>query len=351
MDLVFFSTHITKGENQMKILSILAVLSLVCLFVGCGEGDEETMDEPEGQTPDIATITGNVTLEGENDHSRTVVNLYRDEIPIGTSETDASGNYSIGLKRIGSHKLVFEKEGFVSVSQEISITEGANPAESAMLQPGGVVTGIVRYDVRTPDKTQLEATIINESNGQEIVVKSAEKGKYEITVLPGIYTVIVEDTVPDAGYSPVEHKGIEVKVGDSIILETLLTTWPYFEAEDATEINRMEIEDDPALSGGACIVAAGGRITFEIMIPEDGDYIIWGRVWAKDGDSDSFFVGVNVDEASDLWDLPEGGTWRWHKAPPKFKMSKGKNSLTVKTREVNSKLDRIFLTTSSSAQP
>ena len=184
-------------QNQIKILSILTALSMICLFTGCGEDDEGTTDELEDRTPDIATITGEVTLEGGNDHSGIEVYLYSDEIPIGISEIDASGNYSIGLKKIGSYKLVFEKEGFTSVSQEVSVIEGVNPTEPAILQPGVAITGIVRYDLGFPDETQLEATIINESNGQEIVLEPDGNVRYRITVLPGIYTVIVEDTLND----------------------------------------------------------------------------------------------------------------------------------------------------------
>jgi hypothetical protein len=342
----------------MKILSVLIILSLLWLFAGCGEDANETIDEPEDNTPDVATLTGKVTLAGENDHSGIGIYLYLDESLASQSKTDASGNYSIGAKKTGVYILEFEEDGFLTVAQEITIVEGANSATAATLEAGGTITGTVSFDLKQPDNPQIEITIINESNGQEFIVEADNHGKYRITILPGNYTVIVENTTPDAELS-FKQEGVEVKVGDSILMDALLSTWPYFEAEDATIIKApMLIKEDPAASGGKYIVGDGvGYAIYDIMVPEDGEYIIWGRVLAKDGGSDSFLVGVNVDEPSNAWDVPQG-TWTWDRVshrdgpdPVIFEMSKGKNSIIVKTREANTKLDKMFLTTSSSARP
>jgi len=343
----------------MKILSILIVLSLLWLFVGCGGDVDETSSEPADKTPDVATLAGMANLEGGSDYSGIEINLYRDGTFLNLSETDASGNYSIGLKRADDCTLTFEKDGFVTVTREIAIAEGVNSAEAVTLKPGGVITGVVSFDVKTPDETQLKATIIAEASGQEFTAEPDRNGKYRLTVLPGSYTVIIEDIAPDATFPPAKHEGVEVKVDDSVFIDTLLSTWPYFEAEDATEIvEPMVTEDDPAASGGKYLLGNGkGYAVFDIMIPEDGDYIIWGRVLAKDGGSDSFYVGVNVDDPNNAWDTPHGG-WTWDRVsnrggddPVIFEMSQGKNSITIKTREANTKLDKIFLTTSSSARP
>lgn len=343
----------------MKILSISVILSLVWLFVGCGEDAEEAIDGTEDKTPDVVTLTGKATLAGESNHSGIRVCLYRDESLVDQSETDASGNYSIGSKKAGDYRLEFERDGFVTVTQEITIAEGANSAEAATLEPGGIITGTVNFDVSTPDKQQLKVTIINEANGQEFVAKPDRHGKYRLTVLPGSYTVIAEDATPDSKFPSVEQEGVEVKVGDTILMDVLLSTWPYFEAEDATIIKApMRIAEDPAASGGKYILGADlGYAIFDVMIPEDGNYIIWGRVSAKDGGSDSFLVGVNVDEPANTWDVPQGA-WTWDRVsrrdgpdPVIFEMSKGENSIIFKTREINTKLDKIFLTTSSSARP
>jgi hypothetical protein len=347
-----------RGENQMKILSISVILPLIWLFVGCGEDVEETMDGSEDKSPDVATVTGKATLAGENNHSGIGIYLYRDESLVNQSETDASGNYSIGLRKTGDYILKFEEDRFVTVTQEITIAEGANSAAPVTLEPGGVIAGTVDFDVKPPDKPQLKVTIINEANGQESIVKP-DRGRYRVTVLPGTYTVIAEDAAPDSRFPSVEQEGVEVKVGDIISMDALLSTWPYFEAEDATVIKApMTIDEDPGASGGKYVLGVDlGYAIFDIMIPEDGDYIIWGRALAKDGGSDSFLVGVNVDEPANTWDVPQGA-WTWDRVsnrngpdPVIFEMLKGKNSIVFKTRESNTKLDKIFLTTSPSAQP
>jgi len=343
----------------MKFLWISIILILPLLFVGCGEDGEEELDTSGDKTPDIATLTGTATLTGENSHSGIEIYLYLDGSPVSQSGSDASGNYSIGLKKTGDYTLEFAKDGFVTATQEITIVEGTNSATSLTLEPGGAITGTVSFDLKQPSKLQLKITVIDESSGQEFVAQSDQRGKYRITVLPGSYKVVVEDTTPDSIFPVFEQEGVEITVGATILMDVLMSTWPYFEAEDATTIKApMVVKDDPAASGGKYIVGDGvGYAIFEITVPEEGNYIIWGRVLAKDGGSDSFLVGVNVDEPSDAWDVPQGA-WQWDRVsrrdgpdPVLYEMSKGKNSITFKTREANTKLDKIFLTTSSSARP
>ncbi len=145
----------------------------------------------------------------------------------------------------------------------------------------------------------------------------------------------------------------------SAVTDVPLTTWPYFEAEEATEIYPpMEAEQDASASGGKYIVSRGGEgwIRFDIDIPDDGVYILWGNTFAKDGKSDSFRVGVNIDsQPAAIWDVPLGG-WQWSKVKTRtgaltFELAKGKNSLFFWNRETDTKLDKIFLTTDPNASP
>jgi hypothetical protein len=145
----------------------------------------------------------------------------------------------------------------------------------------------------------------------------------------------------------------------SAVTDVLLTTWPYFEAEEATEINPpMEVVQNADASGGKYVVNRGesGWIRFDINIPEDGVYILWGSTFAKDGGSDSFRISVNIDtHATAVWDLPIGG-WQWSKVksrtgPLTFELAKGKNSFIFWSRETDAQLDKIFLTTDPDASP
>ena len=145
----------------------------------------------------------------------------------------------------------------------------------------------------------------------------------------------------------------------SAVTDVLLTTWPYFEAEEATEIYPpMEVEQDADASGGKYIVSRGGEgwIRFDINIPDDGVYILWGSAFAKDGKSDSFRVGANIDsKPTAIWDVPLGG-WQWSKVKARtgaltFELDKGKNSFIFWNREADTQLDQIFLTTDPNASP
>jgi hypothetical protein len=141
--------------------------------------------------------------------------------------------------------------------------------------------------------------------------------------------------------------------------DVLPATWPYFEAEEATEIYPpMEVEQDADASGGKYIVSRGGEgwIRFDIDVPDDGVYILWGSAFAKDGGSNSFQVGANIDVRPDtIWDVPLGG-WQWSKVKARkraltFKLAKGKNSIIFWNREAGTQLDQIFLTTDPNASP
>ena len=143
------------------------------------------------------------------------------------------------------------------------------------------------------------------------------------------------------------------------VTDVLLTTWPYFEAEKATEIYPpMEVEQDADASGGKYIVSRGGEgwIRFDIDIPDDGVYILWGSTFAKDGKSNSFRVGANIDtQPTAIWDVPVGG-WHWSKVKDRngaltFELAKGKNSFIFWSREAGTQLDEIVLTTDPNVSP
>jgi hypothetical protein len=143
--------------------------------------------------------------------------------------------------------------------------------------------------------------------------------------------------------------------------EALLATWPLFEAEDATEIHPpMEVVQDDAASGGKYIVSRGGKgkgwVRFDIDVPDDGVYILWGNTFAKDRKSNAFRVGVNIDtQPTAIWDVPVGD-WEWSKVKDRngrltFELAKGKNSLIFSSHEPGTQLDAIMLTTDPYASP
>ena len=51
-----------------------------------------------------------------------------------------------------------------------------------------------------------------------------------------------------------------------------------------------------------------GEYNFEVAV--SGNYAIWGRVNAADGNNDSFFVSIDGADYA-LWDMPKSNTWFW----------------------------------------
>jgi len=111
----------------------------------------------------------------------------------------------------------------------------------------------------------------------------------------------------------------------------------------------MEVEQDDSASGGKYIVSRGseGWIRFDINIPDDGVYILWGSAFAKDMGSNSFHVGANIDSQPEaIWDVPLGGR-HWHKEKSRtgeltFELAKGEKSFYCWNRETATQLDQIF---------
>ena len=129
--------------------------------------------------------------------------------------------------------------------------------------------------------------------------------------------------------------------------------------------------DEP--SGGKYVWAPGapadggggeGWVTFEFNISEAGEYAIWGRIVAWDGNSDSFWVkidGVDPDEnpqesnnAHFRWAMnPKGTVWAWDRVNQwldsgtfdrVWELPAGKQTLTIYSRENAAMLDCVFIT-------
>jgi hypothetical protein len=99
-----------------------------------------------------------------------------------------------------------------------------------------------------------------------------------------------------------------------------------------------------------------GTIVFTFDIPAAGDYAFWGRVLAKNGRDNSFFVAVdNGDFAA--WHVKKSTSWIWdslkHGSSSDLVMylEAGRHTLTIKQREDGTKLDKILITNDPSYVP
>lgn len=166
--------------------------------------------------------------------------------------------------------------------------------------------------------------------------------------------------------------GGAVAVSGTATFTTSSTTTPstgpiYIEAEGGT-VAGMTIVSDTTASAGRFIkstTANAGTVQVTFSVPAAGQYVIWGRVRATNGDNDSLFVKVDGG-AEDIWDMAENkwsATWQWSAVNGRngsnpltipqrvFTLSAGTHTLTLRGREVGSSLDRIVITNDRSFIP
>jgi len=137
----------------------------------------------------------------------------------------------------------------------------------------------------------------------------------------------------------------------------------WIEAESAERIEfPVEVVENENCSNNKCIViregagvgfrGAGGEAVYPIDIKSDGEYVIWGRVFWKDGCGNSFYLGIDEYHFNDIGDniynyvlghQSTYGKWMWVKGN-KFHLTKGRHTLKVKNREDGVKLDKLLLT-------
>jgi hypothetical protein len=144
-----------------------------------------------------------------------------------------------------------------------------------------------------------------------------------------------------------------------------------FEAEDADVlVPIMAVFEDKTASEGKYISAGqagGGReqgqAEYKIKILASGEYTIWGRVISLDTAKDSFHVTMDdakSPQAADkdkIWDTGQHQTWEWSKItwreqnPLTFKLNRGEHNLIIWSREGDTRLDCIYMSTDANATP
>jgi arylsulfatase A-like enzyme len=136
----------------------------------------------------------------------------------------------------------------------------------------------------------------------------------------------------------------------------------WFAAEQAdTMVSPFAIAPDKQASNGLFISAPngsgseftpGGNVmaAFTAAISRPGIYFLWGRVRARNGEDDSFFVQVG-DNADNLWEVERGKQWHWDRVndrnmadPARFALKEGVHTIRIKLREDGTELDKLLLT-------
>ena len=135
----------------------------------------------------------------------------------------------------------------------------------------------------------------------------------------------------------------------------------WLEAEIGSLNPPMEIVEDTGTSSGQFIYVPEGNsdvdnplldvgsaeYTFEV--PESGEYLIWGRVKAAYGGSNSFYISVDDMDYVD-WHTQISNVWFWDQVSAGmdqealvFNLEKGEHRLSLKLRETGTKIDRILI--------
>lgn len=93
-----------------------------------------------------------------------------------------------------------------------------------------------------------------------------------------------------------------------------------------------------------------GKASFEFDTPEDGQYILWCRVWWEGECSNSYTVNIDDQPGFLFGEDATFKTWHWVKYPVSrtvapIRLVKGKHTLVFHNREDGVRLDQVLLST------
>jgi hypothetical protein len=144
-------------------------------------------------------------------------------------------------------------------------------------------------------------------------------------------------------------------------LSAAVATEIMMEAETAVLTGPMKVSADGEAFGNLSIngykVNRRGWATFEIMIPKEDNYVIWGRVRGRNEVTNSFFV--HIDGGADMiWEIGKKDLYEWDRVssrgtgsislpevdPVIFHLKVGKHILVIGNREKETRLDRLIIT-------
>ncbi|HVY28119.1 MAG TPA: hypothetical protein VHB79_16290 [Polyangiaceae bacterium] len=150
----------------------------------------------------------------------------------------------------------------------------------------------------------------------------------------------------------------------------------YLEAESAEFSSDPNVPDggwaiieDAAASGGKYILPPASLVSGDSMpgtalakynfnIEQEGDYLIWGRIYTPDITSNRFWF--QVDGATwTVWRITVGTIWYWHAlhnnmmydSPMHFHFMPGAHELVIANNVPNARLDRLYVTSHDDEPP
>jgi hypothetical protein len=196
-------------------------------------------------------------------------------------------------------------------------------------------------------------------------------GIYEFTVDVGNYTEcsisgLVEGTTYYFAATAYNTQNMESDYSNEVVYSVPLAGQNndkiWLEAEDGYLQAPMELAPDVDASSGMSIWVPtdqgsvfnpsqdAGYAEYAFVVPQAGNYVIWGRVLALTRGDDSFFISMDGGDFA-LWDTQQAETYIWDQVnnrgdsdPVVYSLAAGAHALTIKQREDGTKIDRILIT-------
>ena len=118
---------------------------------------------------------------------------------------------------------------------------------------------------------------------------------------------------------------------------------------------------DPPRASGGKYLTVNHRAIYRLDVLNPGDYYLWARIGVDDKKHDSVWVTLATETEELLhgdWHLSSGSGWHWcqmrlahSKGATPLPLPAGACTLELSPRELDSRFDRIFLTTDPDARP
>jgi len=178
------------------------------------------------------------------------------------------------------------------------------------------------------------------------------------------YSSEISHTIPTSSASNTTTSSSATNTNTSNLTPDYNSTSTIFslEAEDGDIHNAMVTAGDNNASSGTYILVpngggSNGYAAYTFQVTSAGNYVVWGRVLAPNGTSDSFYVAMDGG-AESIWDTAISTKWVWKKVshrggadPAVYNLATGKHTLTIKQREDGTKIDCVVITMNSSSAP
>jgi len=145
-------------------------------------------------------------------------------------------------------------------------------------------------------------------------------------------------------------------------------TGRYLEAEDGELSGGFLVAADPEASNGAALLAppdtaadaapGPARARYALTIDGEGEYVLWGRVFARGVDDNRFWFQLDGGEWI-KWRISTGEVWYWddfHRDTQygralRFALAPGPHELLIASAVAGARLDRLYVTADGDVPP